>query len=343
MSEDFNKYFVKTISGIKSDKIYDLFFEIGEKFETANVSEFRGMYISEVFRYFKDTIKVKVSENKKNKKIESKQKNLRLHYVNIRDYMKTHINEDLNDIRSIIYDMSCNKSILKIDLEELYQNVLSLEKNIKEIIELFQNPKSDNSNKISYYINKMMKKYKHRELKTKLIEPVLDIIYNNFDKLIKKIENFHLAISEIKDKIIYPNELTEAKNGEYFYGNDSYFILESINKLNELYLDIEYYATNGFSTIMDLFFLRRFLDKDYITNGIVYTGGFHSVFYIYILVKYFDFKITHISYIEKNIKNIEELENKIKNISDFKKLMKYLFPHKLSQCANLTNFPPNFE
>ena len=49
------------------------------------------------------------------------------------------------------------------------------------------------------------------------------------------------------------------------------------------------------SKIMDLYFVKQFLDKDYITNSISYTGIDHSVHVLYILVKYFNFNITHIS------------------------------------------------
>ena len=39
-----------------------------------------------------------------------------------------------------------------------------------------------------------------------------------------------------------------------------------------------------FTNITDLFFLRRFLDKDYITKAITYTGAVHSINYINFLV-----------------------------------------------------------
>lgn len=36
------------------------------------------------------------------------------------------------------------------------------------------------------------------------------------------------------------------------------------------------------TVFVDIYFLRRFLDKDYITNGLSYTGSTHSLMYVYI-------------------------------------------------------------
>lgn len=340
MSDDFNRYFAKTIGNIKLDKVYDLFFEIGEKFETINIGKFRQRYIDELLKYFKDTIEVSIVKNKK--KIGSKQKNLRLHYINIRDYLKDTLNKDLDDMYYILDNAICKKYITKFSLGELSDIVISIEKTIKNLIEIFQNPKKKDD-KISYYINKMMSKYKHTELKEKLIKPVLDEIYNHFNILIEKIEQIHLFINEFKNKIQTDDVLVGTDYGDYMYGLSSIFYIENLSKLYKLYNDIELYSLDGYSLIMDLFFLRRFLDKDYITNGIVYTGGAHSVFYVYLLLKYFDFKLTNSSYMEKSIHKIEDLEKLIKKEENYKKIAKYLFPNILSQCIDLTHFPPNFE
>ena len=89
--------------------------------------------------------------------------------------------------------------------------------------------------------------------------------------------------------------------------------------------------------------MRRFLDKKYITNGITYTGSLHSLNYIFNLVKYFDFKITHASY--HNDKSIDEINKFIKTstIDDSAILNKYLYPMEFSQCIDMNIFPPDFE
>ena len=49
------------------------------------------------------------------------------------------------------------------------------------------------------------------------------------------------------------------------------------------------------ATLSFPYFLRRFLDKDYITKNIVYTGFIHTIEYLYFLVKHYDFKIIEIN------------------------------------------------
>ena len=61
--------------------------------------------------------------------------------------------------------------------------------------------------------------------------------------------------------------------------------------------------------LTDLYFIRRFLDKNYINNGILYTGHSHMCNIMVILIKFFNFKLTNIFYkqdfdIDKYIKKI---------------------------------------
>jgi hypothetical protein len=64
--------------------------------------------------------------------------------------------------------------------------------------------------------------------------------------------------------------------------------------------------THLLSLITDLYFLRRFLDKKYIKNCILYTGSFHMVNLIYLLVKYFNYELTH-SYYQSNPLTTQEI------------------------------------
>ena len=56
--------------------------------------------------------------------------------------------------------------------------------------------------------------------------------------------------------------------------------------------------------LTDLYFIRRFITKDYIKNGIIYTGSAHLCDITYILTKYFNFKITNIFYKHNNFLHI---------------------------------------
>ena len=92
--------------------------------------------------------------------------------------------------------------------------------------------------------------------------------------------------------------------------------------------------------LMDLYFLRRFLDKDYIKNAILYCGARHSISIIYILVYHFKFKITH------STSNINNINNKIKNndyINVIYNGVQTLINNKnIIQCSDISSFPKNF-
>ena len=84
----------------------------------------------------------------------------------------------------------------------------------------------------------------------------------------------------------------------------------------------------------------------YINNTIIYTpiSNFSNI--CYILINYFNFKITHINHINENI-NINKYISNL-SINDFSYIYKLndLFTKKLNneiyQCTNLFNFPDNF-
>ena len=85
------------------------------------------------------------------------------------------------------------------------------------------------------------------------------------------------------------------------------------------------------------------MDKDYITNAIVYSGAFHSDNYIKILLQNFNFKITHVAY--SSITNMNSLTNEVKTRLEKinKRGLADLFnPPELIQCSDITHFPKNF-
>jgi hypothetical protein len=101
---------------------------------------------------------------------------------------------------------------------------------------------------------------------------------------------------------------------------------------------------NIYLVATDLNFIRRFLDKDYIKNTIIYTGMAHLRDIVYILTKYFNFEITHISSYHNTRDKIEDL--KTDNFEYIYKL-RYFFDKvddndTYIQCSHLFNFPVNF-
>ena len=77
------------------------------------------------------------------------------------------------------------------------------------------------------------------------------------------------------------------------YKNIRIVIKKGLDKINFIILNLGV-------IIVDCFFLRRFIDKSYIKNGIVYTGAAHSTIYIWFLIKFYNYKIAEFDYL-KNI------------------------------------------
>lgn len=190
---------------------------------------------------------------------------------------------------------------------------------------------------LKYFLNKLYNSYKDKNIKFKLLLELKQLknnITNLQNKITKTIDNIKKIIEEIeqsKNKVI----LTDYN---FFMGISPYdtriYIANLINQISIL-ATANLIENIGF---MDIFFLRRFLDKDYITNVIIYSGSLHSANYIKILVKEFDFKVTHIS---KSQYPIDKLNDSIKKRNDLAEIM-YLIGSNM-QCSDITNFPKKFQ
>jgi hypothetical protein len=165
-------------------------------------------------------------------------------------------------------------------------------------------------------INKIKNKYSNNNIKKKINYIFNNYVIKNGNKISKQIKN---AI-----QLITKNDLTELK-----------ITVDTLAQNIQQLLII----------ISDLFFLRRFLDKNYIKNGILYTDTMGLSNIVYILVKYFGFDITNIYY-----GNIEQTTSIIKNLTldnYMIQLIKLFTYHEqtgnINQCIDLGLFPDNFE
>jgi hypothetical protein len=196
---------------------------------------------------------------------------------------------------------------------------------------------------IEYYINKILSKYENKNIKSIInnklhtsVKPYFQNIFNllkNITNIIQQIENINTSFLHLK---------LQDSNGikKYSYGYISTNLNKLLFELNELINVIDNDSLHLFSRYVDIFFLRRFLDKNYITTAITYTGSAHSIIYITTLIQEFDFKITHYSY--SKINNINDLNKKIKDAKENYEIEELLYPSILSQCSNLKDFPPKF-
>lgn len=307
------------INSINVDKFFLNFFKNNKKqvdFMLETYKDYQNNYESQI--YLVKLRKMFNSFYKKNPYYE----NLRIHYLDIRNYKYL---EQIHQNSYYLIDYLKSNNIYKF----------------KTINEKLDTIKFYLNKIMDYYVNNLDKSYDTD--KENIFENLLDKIMNKYNNIDNKQKINKFLETNFYKKIKYTNELItnlKTKLNEYSINiensnkKDKYVVCNKNKKDYEKYIyeysfyktkeyyDIKYEINNKCSeikeqvniiklTIMDCYFLRRFLDKDYITNNIVYTGFIHTIEYLYFLVKYYDFKIIEMD--DKNSYTIKELNNIIKN------------------------------
>lgn len=350
---DLVRYVVDMLKLSNKNKTFDIFTEISGTAIASPDYPYRGRYIDEINRYLKSEFK---SKNKINP-------NVRVHYIDIRDFLKTNINTLIYNINNTIRNITVSKFVSRFDYDNLIKFFKDLKDNVYLIYSIMFNKESkqsrinndikvpirsqnekENFKIIKNFINKIMHRYNHQDLTNKF-KPVFDSIKYNFEKILKLINEAIDLMKKSFDFLSKPNDVLFLQDYRvvqlYSYGKDTMKFLEFAYKIEVLINEIDVLCLFNFATIVDIFFLRRFLDKDYITNGIVYTGVAHSIFYIYFLIKEFNFNIMNVSF--SNIKDTNSIEKKIKESEFGPEIEKIFMPSIFSQCIDMTQFPKGFE
>ena len=379
--KDIDGFFAESFHNLNSSsKTYDFFFETWEMtFENIKYGlhfeskkNYKDRYIEEIYKLFR---KLFTYESDK-VQISKLFTNIRLHYLDIRVlfeqpfYLEIHKMIDMAyDMRTHFYIHVPNLSIIinfMNDFVKHFQMITSIIEDIKtnnkkpiEKVNVIEFQKKINENleererketAIHYYlINKMYHKYNHDEIRL-YVQREFGVILKNLNELIvnseKAISEFMNISKTVEDaNNNLENDLYQDPNtGHYNYGLPFTVMYDMSEKVYLTLIEISNALLWYFTKFMDVYFIRRFMDKDYITNGIAYTGAAHSLVYINRLCKIFDFKITHFHY--SKISNLEELNDVIKKkeTNDLAgELGLYFYPPILSQCSDITNFPNNFE
>ena len=246
--------------------------------------------------------------------------NIRLHYFNFRNEIP-HCTYFFRDFQNFV-NLKNTYNYNKIKNYLIHYSKLLVE--VRDFLE------SDTNS----YIKKIRHNYKNKEIKNTILKIYQKNVINLLDNILILIED---SIKYIKN--------TPKLFDKYITLNNSY----ELNKI--IYINISMIddlIMNLFSNLTDIYLIRRLLDKDYINNCIIYTGAYHMIDIAYMLIKYFNFKITHIAKSDKtiddgNIDNINMIIKKkdITNYDDKEFLSKYLYDYY--QCSNLINFPDNLE
>lgn len=349
-AKDVHKYLAETFEQLDKDKkMVDFFIETFEdsiqidadkRSEVINKQNNIGkqqIYIFQLIRLVESIVKF----DRKSKKIKSLNQfpNLRVHYLDIRDSMRNLSNmiysfPDITDIRNL----RASREIFET-LDAIRSAVQSL-KEIYDSVKADRNYQSTENPGFSRNIRKVLHDYKNKNVKN-IITRILDECFSIFDDIVILCDDSERAFrnnNKILDnpQIHVDGDLLRSGIGIdreiNMFVNNTY----RVNDLQDLYL----LATVG---ITDCYLLRRFLDKNYITNAVVYTGATHSLNYIRRLMRDFNFKITHVSL--KTVDTISELNWIVKQrVKEDKTIAEYFIRTNkaFEQCSNLTDFPKRF-
>ncbi|XWV26916.1 hypothetical protein QJ857_gp0134 [Tupanvirus soda lake] len=361
-SKDLNKYLAENFHKLNGSQItYDFFMEVRptDIFPPPQKEiEFRNkknIYLWQVIKLFSSAFSY--DREKDTVKISDVFKNVRLHYLDIRDYLKYHIMDLVESIYYTSLEFMHHGNIHLEYLSKIINTLGNAKKNIDDTAAILKsNPKLESDKKvpiikpyagfesqtIEHLVAKIKSAYNYGDIRDKLIP-----YYNDY---VKELDNLSKKISDAIQKFTEYGDFINANNGKlmkYQTLNDYGFgvhptdirtmITDIVNTSDIILLN----TIKTFARITDIYFLRRFLDKKYITNAIVYSGAAHSETYVKILSAKFGFKITHIAF--SPIQNLELLNKEIfTRASKNEDITLFLNPSYLYQCSDITSFPDNF-
>ena len=352
VSLDIDQHIVREFNKINNNQDtveYDLFVETypdivmyeSTKATTSYLSELRIAF-SKYIDFDKETNKMTISKFGKKS---------RLHYIDVRNNMIFDIifEHDKDTMYGFqIFDRNILKNSLALTLTKL---VLLL-----SYIRDYGGYKKKSEDKIvmTDFINKSYDNTKSDEYLKKIIHKLMNVYSDeNTQKIVQKqMAKIMIALGEVAQGIVDMFKKIEEFWIEYdsmigrlnpsnsgLYGMTHSELKSKMDNWSNQYTEFFVKFLNNTSQIMDLYFLRRFIDKTYVTNGIIYTGAYHTVDIIHTLINEFDFKLTHSSV---NKLSIADLNKKIKNIkfeNFYPEIKKLLYPDNFGQCVDLTDFP----
>lgn len=358
LSLDINQYFAQKFHELNgSDKMYDFFFEISptaykvDNEQKANIKKpqcnIRDIYIKRIMKLIRSA--VKYDSHRDLVQVSDVFQNVRLHYLDIRRTLGL-IHADITRMSFFtdINRMSFPPSLFKIltDVKNKLEQVTTLFRLIRDNRDYIRSDDFESSTRemkiLGKYIQKLLYVYNHPNVQKEIVS----IVNKSFDELSKAIEmvddcirvfRSYQKILSVKERIHFPrkNAISDGIPLEQR--------LEIFNDSIERYESLIHQTLRPSTDITDCYLLRRLLDKDYVTNAIIYSGGNHTLNYIHNLALYFQFNITHVVY---SSTTISELNDKMKDRFESDQGIADLFidvNDPKPQCIDMTGFPTEFE
>lgn len=191
--------------------------------------------------------------------------------------------------------------------------------NKKNIVEYFNENYYEVSKELILYIENIISNLKD-------IYSLIDYQYNN-DQL--NIEKF--VIGKQKKIIEY----------SAYYGIDETTYTDLTRMFYDQLIGLHIILLKLGSVIMDCFFLRRIIEKEqYVKNSIVYTGGLHTMAYVWFLVRKYNFEVKSWYYLNTEHLNksdvVKSINDKINSSKNYSELFELFFPKTFNQCVKIS-------
>lgn len=247
--------------------------------------------------------------------------NVRFHYIDIRNHYKALWDENVQ--QGTIEDL-CHISV----------------QYISELIDIFEGKDTDTTTRTNFLI-KIIHAYRNAANKSilkKYCEHTMIPFLRKAKKYIEKNSPIMTHYVDVlsasgSDKILPPPFLRTRQKQEIIHkpANIHCRLVNFIDKVSAYWVDI-------LVRIVDLYFIRRFVDKDYVRHAFLYSGCYHSINIIIILVKYFGFRVTDCAYSTVDVKELNDI---ILDSSNDKPeiLIDYLWPPDFLQCSETGSIP----
>jgi hypothetical protein len=362
-SLDINQYIVREFSKINnsSDKTeYDFFLEIYPGLiypSSVSTKKASTNYLNDLRYTFEKYINF---DEVNNKMVVSKfGEKSRLHYIDIRGNVTNkisfhpHIFLDLQSgniyrIKESIHDILMNMVILLSILSEIPPNSMNKQNMTTTLIDILKNKEISNEfeekQHTDYFriiIDKLYRAYTNLDIKQIIVNELSDIVTKSKTGL-ESLSNLYDKINKFIQYYNSMNNNLTFWNGSIDYGVPYMDKLSNVHEWTLEYATIhDAYQTN-MANLMDLYFIRRFLDKSYINHGIVFTGAAHTMNIIYMLMNKFGFKLTNSNINKYDIHTTNKMIAKINKNNIHEEMAKILLPDTLTQCTDMSSFPESF-
>jgi hypothetical protein len=327
------KYFFK-----KNKKKVDFMLEIEQKPKTAFNKKYNYKYIYKIRKVFQDLYNINPHHEY-----------LKVHYIDVRLF------NNIDEPNLFAYDIIDFVNTTKLsDFDYIIKTCSTIVILLTEQLNIInkylsdENTKVDKENIVDVIMRKIILEYNDPENKKNINKFLHDMVYKKIQYIITSVNDFIekcKKYQEIFDKY-YDDEKFEDihvnSNKElheqylkhnYFSDSDEYKKIK--DSVVEFTADLNIHTLYLGAYIMDMYFLRRFLDKQYIKNAIVYTGLSHTANILHFLVKSCDYKIIEFGFIDNKM-NASELEKLIKKTNSYMDIYKYINNDK--QCIKIKQF-----